>query len=152
MLEVKRTSTYHYPTCAQNQHWTSLFPVKFMPSCLLGVGITLKQPNKTKRLTKSTRPEKDTHSPPPKIGLFKKNANYKHVHVDGACNLTACPCLTDHHRMPVFACTLAVVILQGHPTDHPLVSRCQHVLASVTEALGGKRFTCSCFSVCICVS
>lgn len=72
--------------------------------------------------------------------------------MDEACNVTACPCLSDHYCISVCACTLVVAILQGHPADHPLLSRCQHLLASRAEYLGGKGFTCKCCSLCVCIS
>lgn len=72
--------------------------------------------------------------------------------MDGACNLTAHPCPRDCDCMWAFACMLCVAILQAYPVDNPLLSGCQHLLASIAEALGGRWFTCKCFRTCICVS
>lgn len=62
----------------------------------------------------------------------------------------------------IFAYMLFVAILQGYPrpwpfcryiqVDHHLLSGCQHLLASIDEALGARCFTCKCFRTCICVS
>lgn len=71
--------------------------------------------------------------------------------MDGACNPTAQPCPRDCDFMWTFACMLLVAILEEYPVDHSLLSGCQHLLASIDKALGGRCFTCKCFRTCICV-
>lgn len=71
--------------------------------------------------------------------------------MDGAHSLAAHPCLSEHNCTSVFACTLFVAILQGHPADHTFLSRCQHLPTSAAEALGGRFFMYNCFSGCTCV-
>lgn len=79
---------------------------------------------KKKKKKKDSPKVQGKRKTPCKIELFKKKANYKHMHMDGACNLMACPCLTDRCCISVIAGTLLVAILRGHPADQMSAFTC----------------------------